>query len=150
MKFEEYQFFKKDSIFLSKLAYVCENCFLELTKYCYILGSNLVNYMKTVNPKVKGVKSKYLKMPEINNRNEESKEQNIFSFKSKIETAQLVRKLNKNMTKSLKQMKSLDEKLKSENENKSVEKKKEKQYGETYRESRQKDNKFGNTNLPLI
>lgn len=59
MKYEDYQILKKDSIFNSKLAYVCESCFLDLTRYCIFLGSNTDNFLKTIRPNLSNIKSKY-------------------------------------------------------------------------------------------
>lgn len=60
MKYEEYQTLKKDSIFNSKAAFVCEACFLELTRYCNFSGSNTENVLRTIRPSIgKNVQSRY-------------------------------------------------------------------------------------------
>lgn len=61
MKYEEYQTLKKDSIFNSKVAFVCEACFLELTRYCNFNGSNTENVLRTIRPTLgKNVQSRYM------------------------------------------------------------------------------------------
>ncbi len=59
MKYEDYQILKKDSIFNAKVAYICDTCFLDLTRYCNFLGSNTDNFLKTIRPNLSNVKSKY-------------------------------------------------------------------------------------------
>ena len=59
MKYEDYQILKKDSIFNAKVAYICDSCFLDLTRYCNFLGSNTDNFLKTIRPNLSNVRSKY-------------------------------------------------------------------------------------------
>lgn len=49
MKFDEYTTLSKDAIFNSKIAYVCENCYLDITKYCDN-ASNTENLLRTIGP----------------------------------------------------------------------------------------------------
>jgi hypothetical protein len=67
MKYEDYQILKKDSIFNAKVAYVCESCFLDLTRYCNFLGSNTDNFLKTIRPNLSNIKSKYNQINIVNN-----------------------------------------------------------------------------------
>ena len=73
MKYEDYQILKKDSIFLSKVAFVCESCYLDLTKYCNFLGSNLENYIKYTRQNFRNVKSKFLRTINFKNNKQETK-----------------------------------------------------------------------------
>ena len=48
MKYDDFASLKKDSIFNSKIARVCEKCFLEITKYCNISGVNTENLLRSL------------------------------------------------------------------------------------------------------
>ena len=42
----DYNSLKKDIVFLNKKTFVCDICFLEITKYCSMAGSNNLNLLK--------------------------------------------------------------------------------------------------------
>ena len=42
----DYNALKKDIVFLNKKTFVCDICFLEITKYCSMAGSNNLNLLK--------------------------------------------------------------------------------------------------------
>ena len=44
---KEYNMLKKDIIFLNKKAFICDTCYLEITKYCSMVGSNDLNLLKS-------------------------------------------------------------------------------------------------------
>ena len=48
LKFEHYSSMKTDSIFTSKQANVCEQCFLDITKYCNLSGINTENLIRSL------------------------------------------------------------------------------------------------------
>lgn len=77
MKYEDYQTLKKDSIFLSKVAFVCESCYLDLTKYCNFLGSNLENYIKYTRQNFRNVKSKFMTMVNFHNNKQDTAKSNV-------------------------------------------------------------------------
>ncbi len=49
MKFDEYLNLTKDAVFNSKTTQVCENCYLDITKYCDN-ASNTENLLRTIGP----------------------------------------------------------------------------------------------------
>ena len=63
LSFSDYFELKKDIIFLNKRAVVCDTCYLEITKYCSMAGSNNEYLLRTVrkgdfnNPKLLRPKS---------------------------------------------------------------------------------------------
>lgn len=64
MKYEDYFNLKKDSIFKAKTACVCESCFLDITRYCTMTGTNLENILRTMkpgNPSLPLVQRNYMK-----------------------------------------------------------------------------------------
>lgn len=50
MKYEEYSQMKTENVFTSKTAFVCEDCFLEITKFCNIVGSNTLGLVRQMKP----------------------------------------------------------------------------------------------------
>ena len=44
---KDYNILKKDIIFLNKKAFICDTCYLEITKYCSMGGSNDLNLLKS-------------------------------------------------------------------------------------------------------
>lgn len=48
MKYEDYFVLKKDSIFCAKTACVCDSCFLDITRYCTMGGTNMENILRTM------------------------------------------------------------------------------------------------------
>ena len=50
LKYEEYSKMKTENVFNSKSALVCENCFLEITKFCNIIGTNTQNLLRHLKP----------------------------------------------------------------------------------------------------
>jgi hypothetical protein len=50
MKYEDYNLLKKDYIFSSKIAYVCDSCYLDITRYCTLSGINTENVLRTLKP----------------------------------------------------------------------------------------------------
>ena len=44
---EDYNTLKKDIVFLNKKTFVCDLCYLEITKYCSMAGSNDLNLLKS-------------------------------------------------------------------------------------------------------
>lgn len=50
MKYEDYFNLKKDSIFCAKTAGVCDSCFLDITRYCTMGGTNMENILRTMKP----------------------------------------------------------------------------------------------------
>ena len=47
LKFQDYFNLKNDTIFRSKTTCVCDDCYLEITKYCSMAGSNNENLIRT-------------------------------------------------------------------------------------------------------
>ena len=47
LKYNDYFNLKNDSFFRNKTTYVCDDCYLEITKYCSMAGSNNENLLKT-------------------------------------------------------------------------------------------------------
>ena len=47
LKFQDYFNLKNDTIFKSKTTCVCDDCYLNITKYCSMAGSNTENLIKT-------------------------------------------------------------------------------------------------------
>ena len=48
LKFQDYFNLKNDTIFRSKTTCVCDECFLDITKYCSMAGSNNENLIRTL------------------------------------------------------------------------------------------------------
>ena len=48
LKFQDYFNLKNDTIFRSKTTCVCDDCFLDITKYCSMAGSNNENLIRTL------------------------------------------------------------------------------------------------------
>ena len=48
LSFNDYYELKKNSIFLNKKTYICDTCFLEITKYCSMAGSNNEYLLRTI------------------------------------------------------------------------------------------------------
>ena len=48
LKFQDYFNLKKDTVFRSKTTCVCDDCYLEITKYCSMAGSNNENLIRTL------------------------------------------------------------------------------------------------------
>ena len=46
MKYEDYINLKEDSIFCAKTSCVCENCYLDITRYCSMGGGNIENILR--------------------------------------------------------------------------------------------------------
>ena len=40
-------FLKKDTFFRKKTTFICDDCYLEITKYCSMAGSNNENLIRT-------------------------------------------------------------------------------------------------------
>lgn len=53
MKYDQYENLKVDEVFKSKNTKVCEKCFVLLTKYCSLGGSNVENVIRTLERKGK-------------------------------------------------------------------------------------------------
>ena len=61
MKYDDYINLKEDSIFCSKTACVCDSCYLDITKYCNMGGTNIENLLKNIK---KGNSN----LPNLNNK----------------------------------------------------------------------------------
>ena len=48
LKFQDYFNLKNDTVFRSKTTCVCDDCYLEITKYCSMAGSNNENLIRTL------------------------------------------------------------------------------------------------------
>ena len=48
IKYDDYLKLKEDSIFCSKTTCVCDICYLDITKYCYMGGANMENILRTM------------------------------------------------------------------------------------------------------
>ena len=48
LSYNDYYELKKDTIFLNKKTYICDTCFLEITKYCSMAGSNNEYLLRTI------------------------------------------------------------------------------------------------------
>ena len=48
LSYNDYYELKKDIIFLNKKTYICDTCYLEITKYCSMAGSNNEYLLRTV------------------------------------------------------------------------------------------------------
>jgi len=48
LSYEDYYDLKKDTIFLNKKTYICDTCYLEITKYCSMAGSNNEYLLRTI------------------------------------------------------------------------------------------------------
>ena len=48
LKFQDYFNLKNDTIFRSKVTCVCDDCYLDITKYCSMAGSNNENLIRTL------------------------------------------------------------------------------------------------------
>ncbi len=48
MKFEDYQILKRDDLFNAKVSYICEACYLDITRYCEISRTNRENLLKNL------------------------------------------------------------------------------------------------------
>ena len=64
MTTDEYQILKNEYVFTHKTALVCEICYLELTKYCRIVGTNNLNLIKEIKPFIPS-KNKVTKSNEV-------------------------------------------------------------------------------------
>ena len=75
LKFEDYFNLKNDTVFRSKITCVCDDCYLDITKYCSMAGSNNENLIRTLkkdeclNPLFDMFKSLRPKSVAKNNRN---------------------------------------------------------------------------------
>ena len=47
LSYNDYNYLKKDSVFKNKKTFICDTCFLEITKYCSMGGSNNLYLLKT-------------------------------------------------------------------------------------------------------
>ena len=75
IKYDDYLKLKEDSIFCSKTAYVCDICYLDITKYCYMGGANMENILRTM-------KQGKIGLPILNdNKNKNFNNNRIFSSK---------------------------------------------------------------------
>ena len=45
---DDYKALKKNIVFLNKKTFVCDICYLEITKYCSMAGSNDLNLLKSM------------------------------------------------------------------------------------------------------
>ena len=102
LKFQDYFNLKNDTFFRNKTTCVCDECFLEITKYCSMAGSNNENLLKTfkkddVNPifdmfklkrpktvKNKGRISKATFLTELNGERDFIKNNNIKKKRSSL------------------------------------------------------------------
>lgn len=48
LKFQDYFNLKNDTLFRSKVTCVCDDCYLDITKYCSMAGSNNENLIRTL------------------------------------------------------------------------------------------------------
>ena len=48
LSYNDYYELKKDTIFLNKKTYICDTCYLEITKYCSMAGSNNEYLLRTI------------------------------------------------------------------------------------------------------
>ena len=67
MKYEDYFVLKKDSIFCAKTACVCDSCYLDITRYCTMGGTNMENVLRTLKQGSTG-------LPSVNKGKEKEKE----------------------------------------------------------------------------
>ena len=49
LSFTDYFKLKNNSLFLKKTAFICDNCYLEITKYCSMAGSNNENLLDKID-----------------------------------------------------------------------------------------------------
>ena len=94
MKYDDYINLKEDSIFCSKTACVCDSCYLDITKYCNMGGTNIENLLKNIK---KGNSN----LPNLNNKKYHSHNNSFRKFNhDKILSGRLmssqVREYNKN------------------------------------------------------
>ena len=98
LKFQDYFNLKNDSVFRSKTTCVCDDCYLEITKYCSMAGSNnenlirslkkdeclspFFNMVKPARPKSVLKKNKNIILDELNLEN---KKENNKNKKNKIQ-----------------------------------------------------------------
>lgn len=50
MKYEDFIKLKNQNVFASKTTYVCEECYIEITKFCNFFGTNTHNLIKRFKP----------------------------------------------------------------------------------------------------
>ena len=62
IKYDDYLKLKEDSIFCSKTTCVCDICYLDITKYCYMGGANMENILRTM-------KQGKIGLPKLNDNN---------------------------------------------------------------------------------
>ena len=93
MKYEDYFVLKKDSIFCAKTACVCDSCYLDITRYCTMGGTNMENVLRTLKQGSTGLPSvnkgkekekedkkeeKKERLPKLPNFNKKKKNNNIY------------------------------------------------------------------------
>ncbi len=50
MKYDDYYKLKNQNVFASKTTYVCEECYIEITKFCNLFGTNTQSLIKKFKP----------------------------------------------------------------------------------------------------
>jgi hypothetical protein len=50
MKYDDYYKLKNQNVFASKTTYVCEECYIEITKFCNLFGTNTHSLIKKYKP----------------------------------------------------------------------------------------------------
>ena len=115
INFEEYTLMMKDDVFNRKIAFICENCYLDITKYCYFT-LNKENLLRTIRPHQGNIAHTSVRKPltasNFNNVNF-IKTNNNFGFNNNINIhSNFVKEKNKislNMIENVKHKKSKSE-----------------------------------------
>ena len=68
LSYNDYNKLKKEIIFMNKKVFICDTCYLEITKYCSMAGSNNVNLLRTVKKDEKNLNNIHLVRPKSVNK----------------------------------------------------------------------------------